>query len=78
MAELCRHDAFVIVNSQLDGSDYAVDVCDEPATHLVCVRRSGDGLAVEIAVRVCAAHERVVGGVDGYVRSIKLRAAVAT
>lgn len=73
MADPCRYAALVIVNARIDGSDYAVDVCDEPATHLVYVHRDGDGLAVEVAAQVCAEHERVVSEVDGYVRSIKQR-----
>jgi len=73
MTRLCRYDAYVVVTSQLEGGEYSVDVCDAPASHRVIVRRSGDGLTVEVAVEVCTDHERVVGQAPGFQRSIKLR-----
>jgi hypothetical protein len=78
MTGLCRYDAYVVVAAQLDGGEYAVDVCDEPATHRALVRRAGDGLAVEIDVEVCAEHQHEVGAVPGYQRSIKFRARSST
>jgi len=62
---LCRVDAFEVIVAQLEGGSFAVDICDLPATRRITLRRTGDGLAVDVRVDVCDDHGRAITGDDG-------------
>jgi hypothetical protein len=73
MPGLCRSDALAVIIAQLEGAEYSVDVCDEPATHRVVVRRTGDGVSIDVSAEVCPSHEHEASATAGYVKTVKLR-----